>query len=111
VVTLEGGAVVTSTMSRRRWQLDQQTMHHVIDPRTGKPSRSDLHTVTVFAPTAASAEVAAKVALILGSDRGRAHLTARGLSGVLVDRTGKMEMVGEPAIEGIETWIPNKTLI
>jgi FAD:protein FMN transferase len=115
VVTLEGGAVVTSTVGRRRWQRDQHTMHHLIDPRTGKPSQSDLHTVTVFAPTAASAEVAAKVALILGSDRGRAHLIARGLSGVFVDQTGCVEAVGEPmvgapVIERTETCIPDKIL-
>jgi thiamine biosynthesis lipoprotein len=85
-------------------------MHHLIDPRTGQPSQSDLHTVTVLAPTAASAEVAAKVALILGSDRGRGHLMARGFSGVLVDQMGHVETVGEPAIEGIETWTPDKTL-
>jgi FAD:protein FMN transferase len=113
VVMLEGGAVVTSTVSRRQWQRDQQTMHHLIDPRTGKPSQSDLHTVTVLAPSAASAEVAAKVALILGSDRARAYLLARGLSGVLVDRAGRVEVVGEPMavdpkvsepmIEGTET--------
>ena len=96
VIALDGGAVVTSTVGRRQWQRDQQTMHHLIDPRTGQPSQSDLHTVTVLAPTAASAEVAAKVALILGSDRGRAHLMARGFSGVFVDRTGHVEMVGEP---------------
>jgi FAD:protein FMN transferase len=115
ILALDGGAVVTSTVGRRQWQRDQQPMHHLIDPRTGQPSQSDLHTVTVLAPTAASAEVTAKVALILGSNRGRAHLMARGLSGVFVDRAGHIEMVGEPmmrkpAIEGIETWIPNKTL-
>jgi len=118
VITLDGGAVATSTVGRRQWQRDQQPMHHLIDPRTGKSSQNDLHTVTVLAPTAASAEVAAKVALILGSDRGRAHLMARGLAGVFVDRMGRVEVVGEPmagepvpVIEGIETWIPNKTLI
>ena len=111
VVALAGGAIVTSTVGRRQWRLDQQPMHHLIDPRTGRPSQSDLHTVTVLAPTAASAEVSAKVALILGSDRGRDHLMGRGFSGVFVDRTGHMEMVGEPPIEGMETWIPNRTLI
>jgi thiamine biosynthesis lipoprotein len=115
VIALDGGAVVTSTVGRRRWQRDQQTMHHLIDPRTGKPSQSDLHTVTVLAPTAANAEVAAKVALILGSDRGRAHLIQRGLSGVFVDQLGRLEVVGspifsEPVIEGVETWIIDQIL-
>ena len=110
VITLDGGAIVTSTVGRRQWQRNQQPMHHLIDPRTGKPSQSDLHTVTVLAPTAADAEVAAKVALILGSDCGRAHLMTRGLFGVFVDRPGNVETVGKSGIEGIETWTPNKTL-
>lgn len=59
-------------------------MHHLIDPRTGRPSQSDLHTVTVLAPTAVEAEVAAKVALILGRRAGRRYLEQRGLSGVLL---------------------------
>ncbi|MCB0241370.1 MAG: FAD:protein FMN transferase, partial [Anaerolineae bacterium] len=51
VLALNGGAVATSSIGRRRWQRNGQTMHHLIDPRTGQPSDSDLHTVTVLADT------------------------------------------------------------
>jgi FAD:protein FMN transferase len=109
VVRLDGGAIVTSTIGRRRWQRGGQTMHHLIDPRTGRSSQSDLHTVTVLAPTAAGAEVAAKVALILGSARGPAYLAARGLSGVLIEHMGRVTLVGAPVVDellikGVETW-------
>ena len=74
-------------------------MHHLIDPRNGKPGRSDLHTVTVVAPTAVAAEVAAKIALILGGRAGQAYLEARGLSGLLVGLDGRQQAVGKLMIE------------
>jgi FAD:protein FMN transferase len=98
VLDLSEGAVATSTVGRRRWQHDGRLMHHLIDPQTGEPSRSDLHTVTVIAPTAADAEVAAKVALILGAASGRTYLEARGRSALLVDQAGGTHVVGAPCL-------------
>ena len=43
VVLLADNAAATSSIGGRRWQRDGQTLHHLIDPRTGQPSRSDLH--------------------------------------------------------------------
>jgi len=56
--------VATSSTLRRRWG----EMHHVIDPRTGRPTASGLDEVSVAADTAADAEVIAKTALIAGRD-------------------------------------------
>jgi thiamine biosynthesis lipoprotein len=67
-------AVVTSTTSRRRWQRGEQTVHHLVDPRTGRPAATDAVSVTVIAPRAALAEVYAKAALILGVEAGQAWL-------------------------------------
>ncbi len=94
VLGLSQGAVATSSIGGRHWQRDGESRHHLIDPRTGRPSDSDLHTVTVLAPTTVQAEVAAKVALILGSKAGKRHLEAQGLSGLLVERDGWEERVG-----------------
>jgi FAD:protein FMN transferase len=66
-------AVATSSVTGRRWSGG----HHLIDPRTGRPADTDLLSVTVLAPTTTEAEVAAKVALILGRDRGLAWLADR----------------------------------
>jgi thiamine biosynthesis lipoprotein len=63
-------AVATSSVVTRRWAGG----HHLIDPRTGRPADTDLLSATVLSPTAAQAEVAAKVALILGRERGLAWL-------------------------------------
>lgn len=72
LLTHHGAA--TSGTTRRRWG---DGLHHIIDPRTGAPARSDLSEVSVLAPTALDAEILAKTALILGSARAAAALEGR----------------------------------
>ena len=80
-LALADGAVATSTTAYRRWGDDA---HHLIDPATGLPARTDLLAVTVVAGEAAWAEVVAKAALLAGLDgapsghrRPRPHRPAR----------------------------------
>jgi len=94
VLALADGAVATSSIGRRRWQSGGRTMHHLIDPRTGQPSDSDLHTVTVLADTAEAAEVAAKTALMLGTTAGADWLAQQDLRGLLIDRRGREYHIG-----------------
>ncbi len=82
-VTLAGGGIATSGVTKRRWMQDGVQRHHLIDPRTGLPSQSELRSVSVAASTCAQAEVAAKVALILGLDAGTALLERLGLPGLM----------------------------
>jgi thiamine biosynthesis lipoprotein len=99
VLRLSSGAVATSSVSGRRWQQHGRTMHHLIDPRTREPSRSNLAAATVLAPTTVEAEVAAKVALILGQAEGAAYLKAHSLSGLLMDHAGSAQVIGEMHLE------------
>jgi FAD:protein FMN transferase len=75
-VALTEGAVCTSGTSRRRWG---QSAHHLIDPRTGIPARTDLAEVSVVTDSALRGEVYAKCAMLLGSAAGLAFLEARGV--------------------------------
>lgn len=85
-----GGGVATSGRDYRRWQRAGRWYHHILDPRTGHPAETDVLTATVVAPSAAGAELAAKVALILGSQAGLAWLQARPeLAGCLVLPDGR----------------------
>jgi thiamine biosynthesis lipoprotein len=62
--------VATSGTQNRHWTTNDVRYHHLIDPRIGTSSRSDLASVTVIAPTATQADVLAKSAFLLGSDDG-----------------------------------------
>jgi FAD:protein FMN transferase len=41
-------------------------LHHLIDPRTGRPASNGILQATVWAPTCAEAEVGSKWALLAG---------------------------------------------
>jgi thiamine biosynthesis lipoprotein len=77
-------ALATSGRDRRRWRRGGRELHHLIDPRTGAPASTDLLRVTVVAPDAVDAEVAAKALFLAGSAAARAEADAAGLAAVLV---------------------------
>jgi thiamine biosynthesis lipoprotein len=70
---LKDMGAATSGTTKRSWPGG----HHLIDPRTGRPARTDLAEVSVLADTAADAEVYAKVALLLGSKAAPRYLVGR----------------------------------
>jgi thiamine biosynthesis lipoprotein len=83
---VRGGGVATSGRDRRRWRSGRRWMHHIVDPRTGRPAETDVLTVTVIADSASSAELAAKAVLILGSKKGLAWIERRPPLAALVVR-------------------------
>ncbi|MEP7357639.1 MAG: FAD:protein FMN transferase [Anaerolineales bacterium] len=90
-LSLSNGGVATSGRDYRRWQRDGLWYHHILDPRTGRPAETDVLSVTVAGPSAVRAEMAAKAALILGSQPGLAYLDARPeLAGLLVKEDGQV---------------------
>lgn len=95
VLPLRRGAVATSGISRRHWRQGDQERHHLIDPRTGLPSQNGLWSVTVVAERCMQAEVAAKVAFLLGAIPGCAFLQDHKLAGVLIDRNGSWFAAGD----------------
>lgn len=79
VLTLGRGGMATSGAASRWWYSAGERQHHLLDPRTGLPmplwidAEDDraaagplIASATALAPTAAHAEVAAKVALLRG---------------------------------------------
>lgn len=90
-IMLVRGSVATSGRDYRRWQKGGVAQHHIIDPRTGQPAQTDVLTATIIAADGPTAEVAAKVALILGSRAGMAWLEERPtLAGLLVLEDGRV---------------------
>jgi thiamine biosynthesis lipoprotein len=87
---LAGGSVATSTTLRRRWENGGQVRHHLVDPRTGLPSDSDLNHVTVVAATTWAAEVLAKAVLLRGSDHAFDILGGTGAQALAVTASGEI---------------------
>ena len=83
--------VATSASDYRRWKLGGRWNHHIIDPRSGLPAQTDVLAATVVAPDVMQAEMAAKTALILGSQRGMNWLESNAnLAGLFVLQNGEM---------------------
>lgn len=89
LVCLRSGGIATSGRDHRRWRRGGVEQHHLIDPRTGRPAETDVVSATVLAPSALDAEVAAKVALLSGSEEGLARLERAQLAGLLVLDDGR----------------------
>lgn len=75
-VLLADKGAATSGTTKRSWA---PGLHHLIDPRTSRPARTDLSEASVLAATATDAEIYAKVALLLGSVEAPAWLAPRAL--------------------------------
>lgn len=76
-LSLSHHAVATSTIAKRRWFKDGHVQHHLIDPRTGHPVVTDAISVSVVGGRVFTAEIQAKLALILGVEEGLAYLESQ----------------------------------
>ncbi len=84
------GGVATSGRDHRRWQKNGRWQHHIIDPRRGLPAETDLLSATIIAPSAVTAETAAKVVMILGSQSGLDWLEQHPhISGLMIHENGQ----------------------
>jgi FAD:protein FMN transferase len=86
-VTITAGGLATSSTTVRAWDAEGGRMHHIIDPRTGRPAVSTWRTVTVAAATCADANIAS-TASIIRSEAAPAWLTELGLPARLVAHDG-----------------------
>jgi FAD:protein FMN transferase len=92
-IPLRQGAMTTSGIARRHWVQGQKPRHHLLDPRSGLPVQGDLWSVTVVASLCEQAEVAAKVAFILGQEKGSNFLRKHHLAGLFVGIDGSWQAV------------------
>lgn len=61
-------AIATSGTWKRRGTHAGKKWHHLIDPRTHQPAVTDLRAVTVFGPSATTADIYASCCIILGAE-------------------------------------------
>jgi thiamine biosynthesis lipoprotein len=92
-VSIESGGVATSSTRVRRWRTRQGEMHHLLDPRTGRPAETPWRTVSVAARTCLEANVAATFAVVAGRSA-TAWLVERDLPARLVGVDGSVTALG-----------------
>ena len=99
VVSIESGGLATSSTTVRRWNRGEVTVHHIIDPRTGRPADPWWRTASVVAARCAQANAASTAAIVLGPSA-EAWLAERGFPARLVHVDGTVTAVaGWPADE------------
>lgn len=90
MLAVSRGGVATSSTRSRRWSYDGGEHHHLVDPRTGQESTTDLASVTVVARSGWLAEAHATAALLAGSAGATEHLERHALDGVTVADDGSV---------------------
>jgi FAD:protein FMN transferase len=66
VVAVAEGGLATSGTRVRRWATAAGELHHIVDPRTGRPVATPWKTVTVAAASCVLANAASTAAVVLG---------------------------------------------
>ncbi len=92
-VRLSGGAVATSSITCRQWRQAGRLVHHIVDPRTGRPADGPWRTVSAAAATCADANAAATAAMVAG-DHAEEWLARARVPARLVSHDGEVRHVG-----------------
>jgi FAD:protein FMN transferase len=92
-IRLASGAVATSSITCRRWRRAGQVLHHIVDPRTGRPADGPWQMVSVAAATCADANAAATASIVAGA-AAEEWLASAGLPARLVSHDGEVRCTG-----------------
>lgn len=103
---LSDRGLATTTSLVRRWRQGGEERHHLIDPRTGRPSESRLAAITVIAERGWQAEVLAKAAFLAPPSRALELLAENDATGLLFDLEGRIQPA--PGVEPHLTDPPQK---
>ena len=88
---LAGSSLSTSADNESFFVVDDVRYHHILDPKTGWPSRG-LRSATVLHPDPTLADALSTAVLVLGQERGLAVAARLGAGALLVDDRGELTM-------------------
>jgi len=88
VLSVQDAGCATSSVRVRHWKVGDRQVHHLIDPRTGRPGGQGMAAVTVVHPDPAWAEVWSKSLFLTGRGGIRHEADARDLAALWVDEAG-----------------------
>ena len=85
-------SMVTSGTYERYFMLDGVRYHHILDPDTGLPVKTDLTSVTILSPSSMDADALATACIVLGLEEGKGLLERQGLPGILITTDGQVHL-------------------
>jgi thiamine biosynthesis lipoprotein len=91
-IALSAGGLASSGTRVRRWRTAAGELHHILDPRTGRPAPDTWTTVSVAAATCVDANAASTAAVVLGEEA-PLWLAERGLPARLARADGSVVVV------------------
>lgn len=77
IISLDSGAITTSGSYRKFYESEGKKISHIIDPRTGYSSQSELISVTVYAPDAITADAYDNAFMVMGLQQAMTFLENR----------------------------------
>ena len=83
-VSLANACAVTSGDYERFYEVDGMRYHHIVDPRTGYPSRANLRSVTLIGEKALALDALSTAAFVLGTEEGVPFIREAGVEAVFV---------------------------
>lgn len=92
-IAVFAGGLATSSTTVRHWRRGDDALHHIVDPRTGRPAPTCWRTVSVAASTCVDANIASTAAVVRGDDA-PGWLCDRGLAARLVGVDGHVVHLG-----------------
>ncbi len=92
-VAIVAGGLATSSTQVRRWETAAGMVHHILDPRTGRPAAGGWVTVSVAAASCVDANAASTAAILLG-ERAPSWLEKRHLAARLAGSDGPVVLAG-----------------
>ncbi|MBA4501966.1 FAD:protein FMN transferase [Marinobacterium marinum] len=88
VISLQQGAVATSGDYRNYFEEDGVRYSHTIDPRTARPIRHRLVSVTVIADNCADADAWATALMVMGEEQGYNFAFEQGIKAMFTSKSG-----------------------
>ena len=83
-ISLQNGCAVTSGDYERFYEVDGVRYHHIVDPRTGYPARSNLRSVTLIGDSAMNLDALSTAVFVLGAAEGLRLIREAGVEAVFV---------------------------
>ena len=93
VLTLDGDYCVSTSGDYERYvEVDGVRYHHILDPRTGSPARSDVAGVTIVTTDGFLSDALSTACFVLGQEEGLKLLEKYDAEGLFVDHEGSITM-------------------